>query len=206
MRIGFFGCGFLASWLVHPVLKFFTPTYILLVDMERFEEKNIENTLFVKTHIGMGKATALKMFIIQTENMPPQNIATVQRKIDERDFHKLYRESRLDLAIVTFDDPQLRNRVADVSLREKLDTLFVGVTNNLNCAAIWAEDWRTFSTPDMSREEVENMRVCERREMVMPAMLASFITIRAIKNFMEGRKISYIYDGEKIVSLASQRD
>jgi len=48
--------------------------------------------------------------------------------------------------------------------------------------------------------------VCERREMVMPAMLASFITIRAIKNFMEGRKISYIYDGEKIVSLASQRD
>ena len=204
MRIGFFGCGFLASWIIHPILKFFAPTHVLLVDMERYEVENLENTLLIKTHIGMGKTTALKMFIIQTENMPPQNIATIQRKIDVKDFHKLYRESKLDIAIVTFDDPQLRNKIAKASIKEKLDTLFVGVTNNLNCAAIWAEDWEKFSTPNISREDAENMRVCERREMVMPAMLASFITIRAIESFLKGEKVSYIYDGEKIIPLASQ--
>jgi len=201
MRIGFFGCGFLASWIVHPVVKMFNPSFILLVDMERFEDENIDNTLFLKSHVGLFKTHALKMLLIQTTRIPPQSITVFNKKVDEKLFFKLYRDFRLNVAVVTFDDPELRNKIARESVSTGVNTLFVGVTNNLDCAVIWSEHWNRCAMPALSRTEAENIRVCERRDMVAPAFLASYLVVEALKNFLEGRKISYLSSGLEVFSI-----
>ena len=195
MRIAFFGCGFLATWLAPPVLKLFSKKYsdisVILVDAEKIDPENLENSLYIYPYARQYKATNLSRFLRMT--FPSIKFLPISLRIRETNIDKIL---GFDFAICTFDNFESRKIVNDFCVKKRIDLLHVGVGDISSVAVVWEKDF------DRVFKKRKEERVCERVDMIKAALMASSLAMRSLEYYLrESKKISYISVGLKIIEI-----
>ena len=185
LNILFCGCGFLASHLIPHVLPF--TKHIILLDKDRIEKVNYDNSIFPKNYIGRRKVTALASMVQMLSSIQTTPIHLNLKSTNK--LEELCTEYEIDLIFVTFDNIESRLIVRDFAIKSKIPTLFIGIT--LGYIYIdWAEKVVLPASPEeiqKLKKEAENIRdVCTRLEFrtlgVISAGYAYFVFIKWLDN------------------------
>jgi len=194
-RIVFFGCGFLATWLIPPVLKLalnrMKRISVILIDYEKIEEANLENSLFIYPFAGQYKTTNVMRLLKQA--FPNVSITPITMKITRENIRRV---PSFDLGICTFDNFESRKIVNDYCVKKVTDLLHVGVGDVNSVAVAWKEYF------DKIFKKEPELRVCERIDMIKSGLLATSLTLRALEEYFDkNEKNSYMVTGYKIIRI-----
>lgn len=161
MIVGFFGAGFLGSWIAIQLLPLFDE--FLVVDGDRVEMDNYDNALFLRSQEGRSKSVALGSLL---RMMTPKPVHVWQKRIESHDdLDVIARKFDIDLGILTFDNLDSRIMVHDWAIKRGIELLEVGVTENYGLA-LWKEQIQHPRTEEEKRIVEERVRavrdVCTR--------------------------------------------
>ena len=196
MRVAFFGCGFLTTWLAPALIKLFMSRVrdlsIILIDAERVEPENLENSMFVHPYAGQYKTTNFSRLLRMV--FPSLKITPVNMRVKRTNIGRI---PDFDFAVCTFDNFESRKVVNDYCTEKNLDLLHVGVGDLSSVAVVWREDfYKAF------RKRTQE-RVCERVDMIKMALLASSLALKSVEEYLDkGRKVSYIATNFRVVKIS----
>jgi len=190
----FLGSGFLASHILPHMIPF--SKRIILVDRERVEPVNYENTILPKgfTHRRKVSALAFLLQILSSAEVVPvhMNVKNTDQLVE---LHKAYEP---DLCFVTFDNIEARRIARDYALKAGVPAIFVGVTAG-HIYVDWAEHVALPEDEETIARVEEEMRairdVCSRIEFRELGVLAAGLAYHVFARwYWKGEKIAILTD------------
>jgi hypothetical protein len=187
LNILFCGCGFLATNIVQQVIPH--ARSIILVDREKIEKDNYNNSIFPKNLIGKRKVSALSNLL---QVLTSKQVTPYHKNIqDVSELNHVQERFNVDFTFVTFDNVEAR-KIAQKSANElNIPTLFVGVTEGF-IYIDWAENLVLPETDDeISRIEEEYKRVrdvCTRLEFRPLGAIAGSIAYNTFVNYIKHKE------------------
>ena len=187
VRIMFLGCGFLTTHLLPVLLPH--ATKIILVDRERVEKENYENSIYPKEYIGRRKVSAVAAFIQLLSSIPVTPMPINIRKVEQlMEIHDKYKP---EFVFVTFDNIESRIIARDYALKVGVPALFIGVTEDYVYI-----DWATHVILPEKEEEKERVKkemkiirdVCSRIEFRGLGVIAAAYGYYAFKRYIQYRE------------------
>lgn len=172
ISFAFLGCGFLATHLVANVIPH--AYHILLIDRERIEKVNYDNSVFPKNLIGKRKVSALASYIQVLSSVP---VTPIHQNITKStQLAMIYDNHRFEFVFCTFDNIESRAIVKEFADLTNIPILFIGVSENY-IYIDWAEH---LVLPD-TQEKIEKVKlemqkirdVCTRLEFRILGVIAA---------------------------------
>jgi len=192
LNIMFLGCGFLATHLIPHVLPF--SEHVYLVDRERVERVNYDNSIYPKHFVNKRKVSALAGLIQVLSSVPVTPIHSNIKSYDQ--LSNLLKDTEPDIIFVTFDNVKsrliARNTIEDL----EMEAIHIGVTENYVYV-----DWNDFVILPETDEEVERVEnelrrirdVCTRIEFRGLGVLAAGYAYYSFKRWLDaGEKLAFI--------------
>ena len=196
LNILFFGCGFIASHLIPQIIPFMEKA--VLVDRERVEAENYDNSIYPKGYSGKRKVSALMALLNILSDL---TVVPIHRNINRvEELTDFIRKYKIDLMIVSVDNLESRHIARKAATEVGVDTIFIGVTENFGYI-----DWneKTY-LPDIAERDriqkiLEQVRdVCVRIEFRPLGSLAASLAFTSIFNYISSnKKYSYVFWYEK---------
>jgi len=186
LKFLFLGCGFLASHLIPHVLPF--SEHLILVDRERVERENYENSILPKGYVNRRKVTALASLVQVLSSTKVTLIHTNVRKVEQ--LLEMHEKMKPEFCFVTFDNFEGRAIAREYALKVGVPTIFVGVTEG-HAYVDWAENVVLPEGDEVKRvrEEMRRVRdVCSRIEFRGLGFLASSLAFHSFTSWFWGRK------------------
>ena len=190
----FLGAGFLTSHLLPQI----TPLVgrIVLVDRERVEKGNYDNSILPKGYSNRRKVSALAALSQILSSVP---VVTIHSNVNDVDrLLKIHEDHQPDIAFVTFDNVPSRKVAREYALRTETPAIFLGVTENY-AYVDWADGVVLPETDEEEREVEEAMRrirdVCTRLEFRPLGSLAASLAFHTFT--------AWLWNGRRIAMMAS---
>lgn len=190
-RLLFCGCGFLASHIISALLPF--ASQIILLDDDRVEQGNYDNSLFPKNATGRYKVSALASHIQLLSSVPVTPLPIHIKSV--KDLQTIHAQYHPDFVFITFDNIEARQWAQEYA-RNQIPALSVGVTENY-LYIDWVESVILPQTPEQIQQvqtELHHIRdVCTRLEFRGLGILAAALTYDAFYRWLEkGQKVAYL--------------
>ncbi len=186
VKIMFLGCGFLVTHIIPHVLPF--SSHLILVDREKIEKNNYDNSIFPKNYVGKRKVTALASLVQVLSSVPVTPIhLNISKPEQLLEIHVKYKP---DFVFVTFDNIKSRIIAKEYALNT-VPALFVGVTENY----VYIDWGKNVVLPKGPKEieevekELERIRdVCTRLEFRGLGAVAAAYSYIAFSRWVENRE------------------
>ncbi|MHA1341443.1 MAG: ThiF family adenylyltransferase [Promethearchaeota archaeon] len=203
LRIMFLGCGFLTSHLIPQIIPFVN--HFILVDFDRLEMANYENSLFpkFKYETRSYKVSALASLIEILSSAPVTPIATKITKMEQ--LMELKDKFEPEFVFVTFDNLESRLIAQKFCLEANIPSLFIGVTEDY----IYI-DWHESLVVPIDKETIERVNreveqihdVCSRINFRGLGALASALAYDAFFRWLtENKRVAYIATTEEMIRI-----
>ena len=191
LKILFLGCGFLATHIIPHIIPF--SSQIILVDRERVEKVNYQNSIFPKHYIKKRKVTALAGLVQILSSIQVTPIHLDIKK--EEQLNEIITNYEPDFVFVTFDNVNSRI-LTKKCLRKQIPTIYIGVSEGY-IYIDWVENVvlpDTKESIEKVEKEMEKIRdVCTRLEFRGLGVIAAAYTYFIFNKWIDGgAKIGYI--------------
>ncbi|MFX0065268.1 MAG: ThiF family adenylyltransferase [Candidatus Hermodarchaeota archaeon] len=182
IKVLFLGCGFLASHIVPAILPYCSQ--ITLVDHDRVEQENYENSIYLKGQTRKFKVRALANTIQILSSIPVNPVHKFIEKLAD-----IPPDS--DFAFITFDNIKARKITATLDI----PAIGIGVTENYAIIE-WADQYPLPTTKEeidkVEREMLAIRDVCSRLEFRSLGSLAAAYASHVFRIWLEtSKKQSY---------------
>lgn len=201
----FLGCGFLATHLIANVIPH--AEEIILVDRERIESVNYDNSIYLKNQGNKRKVTSVATYLQLLTNVTV--VPHHENLKNEDDLLKIKESFHPDIAICTFDNLEARALITMFHNDLDCPILYIGVTENF----IYI-DWDKLVLPYVGtewnavKEEMKRVRdVCTRLEFRPLGLFASAFAYKSIVEWMNsGKKMGWMVSvKEKVEAVRLER-
>ncbi len=181
--IAFLGTGFLASYMLGPILPFCKK--IVLWDHDRINQENYENALYPKGMTGQFKVSALARYLQLMSSVPVQPIHN--QFTGSGTNNNLLAEVDPDLVIITFDNLHARNYARILCNVLNIPFIQVGITEQY-AICDWGDFFPLPQTVQEAKIVVQRMKevrdVCERIEFRTLGNRIAALAIEAVVYYL----------------------
>jgi hypothetical protein len=179
LNFSLLGCGFLTTHIVPHLLPY--ANSFTLIDRERLEKVNYDNSIFLKNYSNKRKVTALASYI---QLLSSTSVTPIHQDIkSEADLLRL----KTDFIICTFDNIKSRMIARNFAVANYIPAIFVGVTENY-IYIDWANNIVFPKTEEAIKKAEDDMAkvrdVCTRLEFRKLGVIAAGYTYYAIENWI----------------------